>query len=94
VEALVLKDSIIRHIVDGDTVLTYTKPQYDGRDEYVKRAGLPDGGPIPEGTISLQSESHPVAFRRVVLYDLEPYLNDPEKLQKIIKRLQKRKKYR
>ena len=94
VEALVLKDSIIRHIVEGDTVLTYTKPQYDGRDEYVRRAGLPDGGPIPAGTISLQSESHNVEFRRVVLFDLEPYLNDPEKLQKVITRLQKRKKYR
>ena len=94
VEALVLKDSMIRHIVDGDTVLTYTKPQYDGRDEYVKRAGLPDGGPIPAGTISLQSESHAVEFRRVVLFDLEPYLNDPVELQKVISRLQKRKKYR
>jgi hypothetical protein len=94
VEALVLKDSIIRHIVGRDTVLTYTRPQYDGRDEYVKKAGLPDGGPIPTGTISLQSESHAVEFRRVVLYDLEPYLNDPVKLQKAISRLQKRKKYR
>jgi hypothetical protein len=94
VEALVLKDSIIRHIVDGDTVLTYTKPQYDGRDEYVKKAGLPDGRPIPAGTISLQSESHPVEFRRVVLFDLEPYMNDPVKLQQVISRLQKRKKYR
>jgi len=94
VEALVLKDSIIRHIVEGDTVLTYTKPQYDGRDEDVQRAGLPDGGPIPAGTISLQSESHAVEFRRVVLFDLEPYLNDPAKLQQVISRLQKRKKYR
>jgi len=94
VEALVLKDSIIRHIVEGDTVLTYTRPQYDGRDEYVKRAGLPDGGPIPAGTVSLQSESHAVEFRRVVLFDLEPYLDDPAKLQKAIERLQKRKKYR
>jgi len=92
VEALVLKDSLIWHIVEGDTVLTYSKPQYDGRDEYVKRAGLPDGGLIPAGTISLQSESHPVEFRRVELFDLEPYLNDPGKLQQVIKRLQKRKK--
>jgi len=94
VEALVLGDSILRHIVGRDTVLTYTKPQYDGRDEYVKRAGLPDGGLIPEGTISLQSESHPVEFREVVLFDLGPYLNDPVELRKVIAKLQKRKKYR
>ncbi|HEY8968506.1 MAG TPA: DUF1080 domain-containing protein, partial [Puia sp.] len=84
----------LRHIVGRDTVLTYTKPQYDGRDEYVKRAGLPDGGLISEGTISLQSESHPVEFRKVVLFDLGPYLHDPVELRKIIARLQKRKKYR
>jgi len=93
VEALVLGDSIIRHIVERDTVLTYTKPQYDGRDEYVKRAGLPDGGLITEGTISLQSESHPVEFRKAVLFDLGPYLNDPVKLRKVIAKLQKRKKH-
>lgn len=94
VEALVLGDSILRHIVGRDTVLTYTKPQYDGRDEYVRRAGLPDGGLISEGTISLQSESHPVEFRKVMLFDLGPYLNDPVELRKIIGKLQKRKKYK
>lgn len=92
VEALVLKDSIIKHIVGSDTVLTYEKPQYDGRDEYVKRAGLPDGGSIPAGFISLQSESHPVEFRKVELFDLEPYMNDPVKLHEVIAGLQKRKK--
>lgn len=92
VEALVLKDSIIKHIVESDTVLTYEKPQYDGRDEYVKRAGLPDGGLIPAGFISLQSESHPVEFRKVELFDLEPYMKDPVKLQEVIAGLQKRKK--
>jgi hypothetical protein len=92
VEALVLKDSIIKHIVGSDTVLTYEKPQYDGRDEYVKRAGLPDGGLIPAGFISLQSESHPVEFRKVELFDLEPYMNDHVKLQEVIAGLQKRKK--
>jgi hypothetical protein len=92
VEALVLGDSILRHIVGRDTVLTYSKPQYDGRDEYVKRAGLPNGGLISSGTISLQSESHPVEFRKVVLFDLGPYMNDPAKLAKVIAKLQKRRK--
>ena len=39
-EVLVLGDSIIKHIVMGDTVLVYGKPQYDGRDKWVKQAGL------------------------------------------------------
>ena len=67
-ELVVLGDSIIHHIVEGDTVLTYSKPQIGG--------DLPDGFPLPEGTplrsgyIALQSESHPFEFRNIELLDL------------------------
>lgn len=81
---LVLGDSLIRHIVGTDTVLVYGKPQYDGKDKWVKRLGLQDGAPIKKGTISLQSESHPVEFRKVELFDLEKFLYDSEKLQKVL----------
>lgn len=90
-EALVLRDSVIKHIVEGDTVLTFSKPQYDGRDKWVKQAGLEDGDIIREGTISLQSESHPVEFRKVALFNLEPYMNDPVRLQKVLNELKNRK---
>ena len=91
-EVLVLGDSIIKHIVQGDTVLVYGKPQYDGRDKWVKQAGLADGATIKEGTISLQSESHPVEFRKVELFDLEKYMNKPAKLQLVLKQLSTRTK--
>ena len=91
VEALVLGDSIIHHIVGKDTVITYEKPQYDGNDQWVKRLNLKDGGLISEGTISLQSESHPCDFRRVEIFDLSPYVKDKAKLAKVIKELQERK---
>jgi hypothetical protein len=90
-EALVLRDSVIRHIVNGDTVITYSQPQYDGNDPWVKRAGLKGGALISEGTISLQSESHPVEFRKVELFNLEPYMNDPAKLQEVLNTLKHRK---
>lgn len=90
-EALVLGDSLIRHIVEGDTVITYQQPQYDGRDKWVQKAGYKDGGLISSGYISLQSESHPVEFRKAMLFDLEPYKNDPDKLQQVLKELQERK---
>ena len=72
VEILVLGDSLIQHYVEGDTVLTYSKPQIgggvvDGFDPSVKR----DGTPLTGGTISLQSESHPVEFQSVELLNLE-----------------------
>jgi hypothetical protein len=90
-EVLVLGDSIVKHIVQGDTVLTYEKPQYDGRDKWVKQAGLQSGAIIKEGTISLQSESHPVEFRKVELLNLEKYMNKPAKLKKVLMQLSARK---
>jgi hypothetical protein len=89
-EVLVLGDSIIKHIVQGDTVLIYGKPQYDGNDKWVKQAGLKAGTTIKEGTISLQSESHPVEFRKVELFDLRKYIGKPAKLDKILGQLHNR----
>jgi hypothetical protein len=91
-EALVLGDSIIRHIVDTDTVMVYEKPQYDGRDKWVQKLGLKDGQTIKEGYISLQSESHPCEFRKVELFDLGPYMNNPKKLEAVLRELRNRKK--
>jgi len=91
IEALVLGDSVIKHIAGTDTVLVYEKPQYDGRDKWVKQAGYKDGDLIKEGYISLQSESHPIEFRKVEIYNLERYLHQPEKLCRAIAQLQTRK---
>ena len=91
VEALVLGDSLIQHIVGVDTVLQYSKPQYDGRDPWVKKAGLKGGELIKEGYISLQSESHPVQYRKVIIYDLAEYMNDKKKLGEALARLRTRR---
>lgn len=90
-EALVLGDSLLQHIVERDTVISYTQPQYDGNDKWVKQAGYKGGDLISSGYISLQSESHPVEFRKVMLFNLEPYKNDPEKLRQVIQELRNRK---
>lgn len=91
VEVLVLGDSLIKHIVERDTVLVYEKPQIGGGnvinyDPSVKQ----DGKQLKEGYIALQSESHPVEFRKVELVDLQPYMSDPKKLQAILSQLQTR----
>ncbi len=49
----------IKHIIDGEVVLEYEKPQLD------------DGTLLESGTISLQSESHPCEFRKVELMLLD-----------------------
>ena len=66
-EFVVLGDSVIYHMLEGDTVLTYNRPQVGGAPE-----GYPvaEGTLISEGYICLQAESHPVEFRKVELLDL------------------------
>ena len=72
VSILVLGDSLIAHIVEGDTVLQYSKPQVGGGvvSGYDSAQKI-DGTPLTEGYISLQSESHPVEFRTVKLLNLK-----------------------
>ncbi|WP_293904279.1 MULTISPECIES: 3-keto-disaccharide hydrolase [unclassified Sphingobacterium] len=85
---LVLGDSLVQHIIENKVVLQYNKPQIGGGnvtdfDPKVKK----DGQLLNKGTISLQSESHPIDFKKVELYDLEPYMKDPNKLKKVIAEL-------
>lgn len=91
VEVLVLGDSLMEHFVEGQSVLRYEKPQIGNGnvinyDEAVKK----DGMLLEEGYIALQSESHPIEFRKVELFNLEPYADDPEALQKILQELKVR----
>lgn len=62
----------IKHIVDGQVVLAYSQPQWDERDPHAKMLAEKLGGLLIQGgTISLQSESHPIDFRKVELLILE-----------------------
>jgi hypothetical protein len=70
-ELVVYGDSIIHHIVNGDTVLTYTKPQIGGSNK-PDNYPVPDGTLLKEGYIALQAESHPTEFRKVELLNLGP----------------------
>lgn len=86
VEILALGDSTIVHYVNGEEVLRYERPQKDP----VK--GAEEGELIKGGTISLQSESHPVEFRKVEIINLEKYAKDPKKLQEVVQQLMDEKR--
>jgi len=60
----------IKHYINGALVMSYDKPQLDGGN---KKRVADNGGKLllSEGTISLQSESHPVEFRKVEIMVLE-----------------------
>jgi hypothetical protein len=70
-EVEVLGSESFKHFINGKLVLEYTQPQIDERDAISKSAWTPGKSKILErGTISLQSESHPVDFRKVEILDL------------------------
>ena len=82
-EAIVLGDSIVYHMIGGDTVLVFTNPKigggYVGKDhnfkdgkvaseeEWIKKSGSPLGS----GYIALQAESHPIDFKNIELLNLQ-----------------------
>ena len=55
----------VEHFINGDSVIQYEKCQYDERDPEAKLLIKDKKLLIEGGTISLQSESHPIDFRKV-----------------------------
>lgn len=73
VDILVRNDSIIKHMVDGESVLTYYKPTIGGGNVSglnKEKWNVKEGTPLKSGYISLQSESHPVEFRNIEIMEL------------------------
>lgn len=62
----------VTHRVNGETVMEYENPILDEKDANAKKL-IKDGDPVLKGgTISLQSESHPVEFRNIKIKPLKP----------------------
>ena len=72
VEVLVHGNELVRHMVDGQTVLEYAKPQIGGGAvSPVDPAVKVDGTPLTGGYIAIQAETAPTDFRKIELLDLE-----------------------
>ncbi|MEI9945351.1 MAG: DUF1080 domain-containing protein [Chitinophagaceae bacterium] len=81
-EADVYGDSLIHHIINGDTVLTYTNTMigegFVGGDHGWTAGNIMDSAiwinkantPLKEGHIALQAESQPVDFRNIEILNL------------------------
>lgn len=79
-EIIVLGDSLVTHIINGDTVLQYSKPQIGGGvvtnfDPKIKQ----DGKLLSSGFIALQSEGQPVDFRNITILNLEGCMDKKSK---------------
>jgi hypothetical protein len=71
-ELIVLGDSLISHVINGDTVLQYSGPTIGGGvvQGYDTTLWHP-GRTLKSGFIALQSEGQPIDFRNVELRELE-----------------------
>jgi len=79
-ELLVLGDSLVRHMIEGEQVMEYTHPQIgggvvSGHDPAQKQ----DGRRLDAGFIALQAEGQEIDFRNVRLLNLKGCM-DPEAL--------------
>ncbi len=67
-EVLVLNDSLIKHFINGEEVISYTAPVIGGEYNTLESRS---GEKLSSGYISLQSESHPIEFRKIRLLELK-----------------------
>ncbi len=71
-ELIVLGDSLVTHMINGEKVLEYTRPQIgggvvEGFDPQIKK----DGQLLKEGLIALQSEGQPIDFKNIRIKNLK-----------------------
>ncbi len=69
-EAVVLGDSLIHHIMNGDTLVTYSKPVVGGSMANQDTVKFPNGMRMTEGYLAVQAESFATEFRNIELLNL------------------------
>jgi len=71
-ELMVYGDSLVQHIINGDTVLQYSKPQIGGgvANRYDPAVKI-NGKMLNSGYIALQSEGQPIDFRNIMIRELK-----------------------
>lgn len=63
---------LIRHLINGEEVISYSKPQLGGDAHAEALAKLAGDKMLAAGLICLQSESHPTEFRKIEIQELAP----------------------
>jgi hypothetical protein len=78
-ELIVLGDSLVTHVINGDTVLQYSKPTMGGGVvQGYDPAIWQEGKPLTSGYLALQSEGQPIDFRKVELRKLEKHADSSD----------------
>ena len=69
-EVEVRGNRLIRHLINGEEVMSYSKPQLGGDAHADALAAVAGDKMLSEGYFCLQSESHPVEFRKIEIQEL------------------------
>lgn len=64
-----VKDGKMKHFVNGEEILSYSNPIYDQENEFAKALIQNGNASVNSGYISLQSNSHPIDFRKIELLE-------------------------
>ena len=62
-------NGIIRHFVNGEEILQYKNPRFDPNHEIAKTFIKDGNDQVKDGYISLQSNSHPIDFRKIEIME-------------------------
>ena len=63
---------LIRHCFNGEEVISYGQPQLGGNAHAEALAAAANDKMLSEGYFCLQSESHPVEFRKIEIQEIQP----------------------
>jgi len=59
----------IKHFINGEQVLEFDNPKYDSTNAVAKKFIIGGNDKVSEGYISLQSNSHPMDFRKIEIME-------------------------
>lgn len=64
-----VRDGQITHFVNGEEILRFTNPRYDAKHQVAKNLIQNGDDVVRAGHISLQSNSHPIDFRKIEIME-------------------------
>ena len=64
-----VKDGVFKHFVNGEEIIQYKNPKYDPKHPQGKTMIVHGSDTVKDGWISLQSNSHPMDFRKIEIME-------------------------
>jgi hypothetical protein len=64
-----VNNGVIKHVVNGEVILQYENPRFDPKHDIAKNFITAGNDQVKDGYISLQSNSHPIDFRKIEIME-------------------------